>query len=355
MKRVIAAAGAIGLGLTPISLPAQEMDAAEAQSEVSPALSQLRHIIGEWDVATTFYRPGGTPGPTLDGTYRFSWVMEDRIVQGMSTIPQLEMASGLLFYLRDATSEIEMVSVGPDGQLWTMTGPQDSEIRETPVVEMPNGSTLKLRFTRFNVSDDRFESRMDRSTDGGQTWEQGNHQLFVRKDPAAELGRGVAGERVLRQEVIVDTGLATAWDLFTDKSAIERWMAPVAKVDLSNAGRIRTHYDACAAVGDPGTIELRIINLIPRKMLTLQAVLPDDPRPEWMNETVFAARDRLTNVVEFEPLSDGRTRITSWGLGYGDGPEWDQMIDFFTRGNAWSFAQLQKAVGGERVTPTCEN
>jgi len=40
---------------------------------------------------------------------------------------------------------------------------------------------MRLRFTRYNVSQDRFESRMDYSTDGGATWTQGNHQVFVRR------------------------------------------------------------------------------------------------------------------------------------------------------------------------------
>ena len=151
------------------------------EQAVSPALEQLRHVIGTWDVTTTFIRPDGTEAGSFDGTYTFSWVMEDKVVQGISTIPQFKMASGILFYLRPGTGEIEMVSVGGDGQLWTMTGPQDSETRETPLVAMPDGSTLKLRFTRFNVTPDRFESRMERSTDGGETWSLGNRQVFNRR------------------------------------------------------------------------------------------------------------------------------------------------------------------------------
>ena len=146
----------------------------------NPAVDQLRHVIGDWDVATTFFKLDGSEAGTYAGSYTFSWVMEDKIVQGISTIPQFALASGMLLYLRDSTGEIEMVSVGPDGQLWVMTGKQDSETRETPVVEMPDGSTLKLRFTRYNVTEDKFESRMERSFDGGQTWSAGNHQVFKR-------------------------------------------------------------------------------------------------------------------------------------------------------------------------------
>ncbi|WP_284126077.1 hypothetical protein [Parerythrobacter aestuarii] len=177
--RLLLSAAILSLA-TPANAVAEEPSSEEAS--VSPALAQLRNVIGTWDVTTTFYRADGTPGRSFPGIYAFEWVMDDKVVKGMSTIPEFNMASGLLFYLRDSTNEIEMVSVGPDGQLWVMTGSQDSETRETPVVEMPDGTTLKLRFTRFNASEDRFESKMERSTDGGETWVQGNHQLFVRRE-----------------------------------------------------------------------------------------------------------------------------------------------------------------------------
>lgn len=181
MRKIVQAA--LGAGLLTFCAPLAAQQAAEAVQDLpSAAVIQLRHVVGEWDVATTFHGPDGAPGQTLDGVYSFEWVLEDKIVKGMSTIPQLEMASGLLLYVRPSTSEIEMVSVGPDGRLWTMTGPQDSETRETPVVDLPNGNSIKLRFTRFNVTPDRFESRMELSSDGGETWIQGNHQLFVRRE-----------------------------------------------------------------------------------------------------------------------------------------------------------------------------
>jgi hypothetical protein len=180
MIRKLVVAAALALSSAPLAAQAE----AEAAEQASPAVEQLRHVIGEWDVVTTFIRPDGSEAGSFDGIYAFEWVMEDKIVKGLSTIPQFKMASGLLFYLRDSTGEIEMASVGPDGHLWVMTGPQDSETRVTPNTDMPDGTTLMLRFTRFNVSEDRFESKMERSINGGETWVQGNHQLFVRKREA---------------------------------------------------------------------------------------------------------------------------------------------------------------------------
>ena len=154
--------------------------AAAADEAASTGLAQLRHVVGNWSVTTEFLRPDGSVARAVAGTYRFDWAEPDHSLVGASTIPELGMTAAILFYLRPATSEIEMVSVGKDGKLWVMTGPIDGETRTTPDYANPDGTRTKLRFTRYNVSDDRFESKMEYSADGGQTWTRGNHQLFVR-------------------------------------------------------------------------------------------------------------------------------------------------------------------------------
>jgi len=164
------------------------VSAAHAQTQVSPAalaasLAELRHSIGVWDVTTEFLNDDGTVGQALEGSYRFEWVAQDKIARGVSEIPALKQTSAILFYLRPTESKIEMSSVGPDGTLWIMTGVLGDSVRRTPNVVMPNGATLQLRFTRYNVAPDRFESRMERSLDGGKTWEPGNHQEFRRRKP----------------------------------------------------------------------------------------------------------------------------------------------------------------------------
>ena len=147
----------------------------------SPALAQLRHIVGTWDVRTEFLNADGSVARAADGSYAFEWMIPDRVVRGVSRIPELDQASAILFYLRPAAREVEMVSVGADGRLWVMTGRDDAEQRTTPDVPTQDGGRMRLRFTRVNVTQDRFESRMDYSTDGGVTWTQGNHQVFVRR------------------------------------------------------------------------------------------------------------------------------------------------------------------------------
>ncbi len=161
--------------LVPAPAGAQADSAALARS-----VSQLREAIGHWEVTTEFLAEDGSVARAVEGTYTFEWVVPDRVVVGRTTIPALGAASGILFYVRASSAEIEMASVGGDGMLWVMTGPLGGETRQTQAYELPGGGTGRLRFTRYNVERDRFESRMERTSDGGATWLPGNHQVFRR-------------------------------------------------------------------------------------------------------------------------------------------------------------------------------
>jgi hypothetical protein len=149
-------------------------------TQLTAAIAQLREAVGLWDVTTTQYGENGAVAATVRGTYRFDWIVPDRVIAGRSDIPELQQSSGILFYVNERRSTIEMVSVGADGHLWVMTGPAGGETRTTPPTPLADGRTMQLRFTRSNVTPDCFESRMEVSMDGGENWNPGNHQKFVR-------------------------------------------------------------------------------------------------------------------------------------------------------------------------------
>ena len=156
-------------------------DATEmAPPALASAVQQLRQAAGLWNVTTTQYGDDGAVARVASGTYRFDWIVPDRVLAGRSDIPDWGDAAGILFYVNERRSTIEMASVGSDGQLWVMTGPASGETRTTPETPLADGRKMKLRFTRSNVSADRFESRMEVSLDGGENWKPGNHQLFRR-------------------------------------------------------------------------------------------------------------------------------------------------------------------------------
>ncbi|MDH4350995.1 MAG: hypothetical protein OEW56_07595, partial [Gemmatimonadota bacterium] len=162
-------------------LGAQPLAAQSDSARVALAVVQLRSAVGAWSVVTEFLADDGSVGRTVTGEYVFEWVVPDRVVSGRSTIPALDQASGILFYVNARRMKIEMVSVGADGMLWIMTGDAGDEVRYTQEYDTADGKRGQLRFTRYNVTPDRFESRMEYTDDGGETWKPGNHQVFERK------------------------------------------------------------------------------------------------------------------------------------------------------------------------------
>jgi hypothetical protein len=148
--------------------------------KVSKAVEQLRHARGFWSMTTEFLNADGSIAKAVQGTYRFDWVVPDRVLSGQSEIPELKQKSALLFYVNEKKQTIEMTSVGADGNLWVMSGAADSETRTTQPFRSADGKETQLRFTRYNVKPDSFESKMEYTTDGGKTWLPGNHQLFRR-------------------------------------------------------------------------------------------------------------------------------------------------------------------------------
>lgn len=172
---------------------------------VRHSVEELRGAIGRWNVTTEFFGADGAVARTVEGTYEFAWIVPDRVVAGRSAQPTLGQASGILFYLNTAGGLIEMVSVGPDGRLWIMTGPLGGDRRSSREYKDSGGGTRQLRFTRFNVSTDRFESRMEYTEDGGGSWKPGNHQVFRRAAATGEPEEDL----VRRAEVAFAASMAT--------------------------------------------------------------------------------------------------------------------------------------------------
>ncbi len=174
MRPLVLAAVLLG----PVSLASAQASAGTTPLEHS--VEQLRSTVGRWAVTTEFLQEDGAVARAVEGTYEFEWVVPDRVVSGKSEIPELKQTAGILFFVNEKQSLIEMVSVGADGRLWEMIGPLGGEVRTTPEFKTAEGGAGQLRFTRYNVSADAFESKMEYTTDGGQTWLPGNHQRFAR-------------------------------------------------------------------------------------------------------------------------------------------------------------------------------
>jgi len=148
-----------------------------------------------------------------------------------------------------------------------------------------------------------------------------------------------AEERVLRQEVIVNAGPEDAWRAVTTSEGLQTWAAPVVEFELRTGGKFHSNYRPGSRIGDPGTIYNTVLSYLPLKMLSFQIGLTDQ-FPEGPRKA-----GTLMAVVQFEPMGERRTKVVLSMAGFGTGPEWDKVYNFFAANNPSSLAMLQQSLG----------
>jgi len=144
-----------------------------------------------------------------------------------------------------------------------------------------------------------------------------------------------AENMVLEQTFIVNVPVDSVWNALTTGEGWEAWATAQADVDLRINGTIRTHYSKEGKLGDPASVTLHIINFVPQRMITLQAEITNN-FPEFMKED----EKQLFNTIILEEISPGKTRVTSFGMGYKVNDKYRSLMKFFIEGNEQSYMAL---------------
>ncbi len=147
------------------------------------------------------------------------------------------------------------------------------------------------------------------------------------------------GNRILRFEIELKCSLDKAWELFTTTEGLRTWMAPVVEVDFSTGGRWEVSYDKSKKVGDPGNIINEIVCIVPKEMYVTRVRQVPDNFP-FDAEKMYKTR----GVLQFEKTGKNRTKLILTETGYRDGPEWNQLYNFFKLANRHTLLELYKRV-----------
>ncbi|MFD2561189.1 SRPBCC domain-containing protein [Aquimarina rubra] len=142
-------------------------------------------------------------------------------------------------------------------------------------------------------------------------------------------------ELILIQEFMVNVPLDSVWNAYTTKNGWESWAVAIAEVDFKINGTIRTNYNKNGKIGDSTTINLKVVNYIPKKLITLQAELTNN-FPDFMKKD----EKDLYNIICFESLASKKTKVISYGIGYKNNPKYLSLMKFFISGNEMSYQQL---------------
>lgn len=150
-----------------------------------------------------------------------------------------------------------------------------------------------------------------------------------------------AADRTLEHQGVVEAPLAEVWAAFTTSDGFASWAVAHAQVDLRLGGEIRSSYHPQSDLHDEHTIVNRIISYEPQRMLSIR----NEQAPAgFKNAALF---QQTWSVIYFEPLGRDRTHVRVIGLGYGEGPEWDEIYDKFKAGNAVTLERLQQKFAGQ--------
>jgi uncharacterized protein YndB with AHSA1/START domain len=143
-------------------------------------------------------------------------------------------------------------------------------------------------------------------------------------------------ERTLVHEAVVDAPVATVWDAWTTDEGFTSWAVKKAQIDLRIGGDMRTSYNPQSNLNDEHTIINRIISYEPQRMLSIRNV---QAPAGFKNADLF--QDTWT-VIYFQPIAPQQTHIRIVGMGYGEGPAWDDIYNKFKAGNQFTLDKLRE-------------
>lgn len=146
------------------------------------------------------------------------------------------------------------------------------------------------------------------------------------------------GDRSLQLSIDLNASPETVFALFTTGEGFASWAVPVAKVDLRIGGSIEASYDPKAAFGNPDNIVNRIEAYVPGRLLVIRNVQAPRSLPA---RELFG---RTVTMLEFAPLSGGRTHLTLTNAGYGKDSGFDALYKHFEWGNAYTLDRLRQRI-----------
>jgi hypothetical protein len=144
-------------------------------------------------------------------------------------------------------------------------------------------------------------------------------------------------DKALQQSIIIPMDKKEAWKLFTTEEGLKKWIAPVTAIEMKVGGYIKTNYDKNKSADDSTSIRLGIINYLEYEMMTLKVNLNNSFPAE-----VKERDNNLQEIIQFIDAGNGKTKLISTMLGWGQGASWDKVYSFFEKGNDWTYNEILK-------------
>lgn len=143
------------------------------------------------------------------------------------------------------------------------------------------------------------------------------------------------GNRVIHREAVVPATIDEVWSAWTTTEGVHSFFSTNAKVELRIGGPYEIYFDMSANPGFRGSEGCIVLSYLPKKMLSFSWNAPP---------ALGEIRNRRTHaVLMFNEVKPGSTKVTFDHIGWGTGPEWDEVYDYFDRAWTYVFTNFEKS------------
>ena len=144
--------------------------AVQKQRLEAEALNILAQRIGVWDSRWEFMADDGAISRVLEGTEVSEFILDDRVVQGITTIPEINTVGRSLNYFHPVEGKLYFFSVNKTGDHWILTEEVGSGMMISHRHRQADGVERIIRFKTIRRTESEVDVLREDSVDGGATW-----------------------------------------------------------------------------------------------------------------------------------------------------------------------------------------
>lgn len=151
-----------------------------------------------------------------------------------------------------------------------------------------------------------------------------SYNVFAQTLTAAE--KELIKEKKVNLYIRINAPLDSVWSRWSSEKGIRKFFAPACNYELQTFGKLDIFFAPDAPPGQRGAEDNRILAVEEKKMVSFTWDAP----PQYP-----AIRKQRTLVtVRFYPTSEKETLVTLTQTGWGQGPDWDTVLNYFK--GAWA-------------------
>ncbi|MHC4975979.1 MAG: SRPBCC family protein [Planctomycetota bacterium] len=134
------------------------------------------------------------------------------------------------------------------------------------------------------------------------------------------------------------TPVEQLWRLWTTNEGISTFFCQAPDIDLRPGGNYRIIFQPDAPQGERGAEDSTILSYIPHRSLTFTwSAPPSVPEIRALGSVCWV-------TLEFNAIDDNSSQLTLTHHGFGEGPEWAKVHEYFSEAWPYVLNMLEKSI-----------